>query len=383
MRATVVLVLLAAALAASGVRAAGPAPLGGAVGAYRFADGSTAALVRQGAGLRLVDYRSGALRQLSPRSHDLFVGGPGVSVLQPVRVTVRLVPGRGGASVGLRLGGRSAARLPLVVRAAAFRDGGVRIAGRLLLPAGRGPFPAVVIVPGSPPARRDAYDLWAMFFASHGFAVLSYDKRGVGGSTGRYVRAATDRNLHDLAADALAGVAWLRRQHEIDASRIGLTGGSQAGWIIVLAAATSHDVRFATIQSGPAMSVGRQLAYAGLTRQGAADPPPTDERVHQTLDATTDSGFDPRPSLAVLRIPVLWQLGAVDKRMYTPETVSDLQTIAAAGGHDFTVRVYPGGAHSLRLTAHGLIREEAESPGFVPGLFSDLTAWLAAHVRSR
>src|SRR6266536_2948957 len=198
-RATVVLVLLAAALAASGVRAAGPAPLGSAVGAYRFADGSTAALVRQGAGLRLVDYRSGALRQLSPRSHDLFVGGPGVSVLQPVRVTVRLVPGRGGASVGLRLGGRSAARLPLVVRAAAFRDGGVRIAGRLLLPAGRGPFPAVVIVPGS--------------------------------STGRCVRAATDRNLHDLAADARAGVAWLRRQHEIDASRSGLTGGSQAGWI--------------------------------------------------------------------------------------------------------------------------------------------------------
>jgi dipeptidyl aminopeptidase/acylaminoacyl peptidase len=222
-----------------------------------------------------------------------------------------------------------------------------------------------------------------MFFASHGFAVLSYDKRGVGGSTGRYVRAATDQNLHDLAADALAGVAWLRRQPEIDANRIGLTGGSQAGWTIVLAAAESRTVRFAAIQSGPAMSVGRQLAYAGLTRQGAVDPPPTDAQIHTVLDTASDSGFDPKPSLAALRIPVLWQLGSVDKRMFTPETVADLQRIAAPGGHEFSVRVYPGGAHSLRLTEHGLIREEAQSPGFVPGLFTDLAAWLRGHVHAR
>jgi len=293
------------------------------------------------------------------------------------------VPGPRGSAAGVRFQGRVARRVPLVARTATFHDGGVRIAARLLLPPGRGPFPAVEIVAGSPPTHVDSYDLWALFFASHGFAVLSTDKRGVGGSTGRYVRAATDANLHDLAADALAGVAWLRRQPEIDASRIGLSGGSQAGWTIVLAAAESRTVRFAAIQSGPAMSVGRQLAYARLTRQGGADPPPTDAEIHAALDTAPASGFDPKPSIAALRIPVLWQLGSVDKRMYTPETVADLGPIIAAGGHDFTVRVYPGGAHSLRLTAHGLIREEAESPGFVQAVFADLGAWLDAHVRRR
>ncbi len=344
---------------------------------YRFADGSAAALVEQDGALRLVDYRTGALRRLSQQARGLFVGGPGVSVPSPVSVRVALGPLRGGSVASVRLDGREAKRIPLVTRPAAFAAGGARLAGRLILPVGRGPFPAVVIVPGSVPAHRDTYDLWALFFASRGFAVLSYDKRGIGDSTGQYVRAATEGNLRTLASDALAGVAWLRRQRDVDPRRIGLSGGSQAGWVIELAASRSPSVRFAAMQSGPAMSVGRQLAYSALTKQGVVDP--TDEQVHAALDGVPDSGFDPRAALAALTIPFLWQLGTVDKRMYTPETLADLAAVTGGGAHDFTVRLYPGGAHSLRLTAHGLIAEERTSPGFVPGVFSDLAAWLRSH----
>src|SRR4029077_15280143 len=77
-----------------------------AVGAYRFAAGSAAALVYQGGALRLVDYRTGALRQLEQRSRALFVGGPGVSVPQPVAVRVALVDGAGGKVAAVRLDGR-------------------------------------------------------------------------------------------------------------------------------------------------------------------------------------------------------------------------------------------------------------------------------------
>ena len=341
---------------------------------YRFADGTAAALVEQNGALRLVDYRTGALRQLAQRSRTLFVGGPGVSVPSPVEIRVGLVARAGGTVAALRLDGRLATRIPAVSTPASFGDGGVRIAGRLLLPPGKGPFPAVELVPGSVPATRDTYDLWAMFFVSRGFAVLSYDKRGVGASTGTYVRAATDANLRSLAADALAGVEWLKRRRDIDPQRIGLSGGSQAGWVIELAASQSADVRFAALQSGPAMSVGQQLAYSGLTHEGAVDP--TDAQIHAALADAPDSGFDPRSLLAALRIPILWQLGSVDKRMYAPETLANLAAIEASGTHHFTIHVYPGGAHSLRETAHGLIAEERTSPGFVPGVFTDLAAWL-------
>jgi dienelactone hydrolase len=370
-------IALAVAFAASAAAAPSPAGLAGAVGVYRFADGSAAALVEEVGSLRLVDYRTGALRRLSQQARDLFVGGPGVTVPTPVSVHVTLGARRGGSVASVGIDGQTATRIPLVTRAAAFGAGGIRLAGRLILPIGKGPFPAVVIVPGSVPAHRDTYDIWALFFASRGYAVLTYDKRGVGGSTGRYVRAATDENLRNLASDALAGVRWLRDQPEIDRRRIGLSGGSQAGWVIALAASESSSVRFAAMQSGAGMSVGRQLAYSGLTRQGAVDV--TEEQIHATLDRAPDSGFDPRPGLAALTIPVLWQLGTVDKRMYTPETVANLEAITADGTHAFTVRLYPGGAHSLRSTAHGMIAEERTSPGFVPGLFADLAAWLRAH----
>jgi dipeptidyl aminopeptidase/acylaminoacyl peptidase len=369
--AAVATLLVACALpsvaAASNLRAA--------VGAYRFADGSTVSLVEQAGALRLVDYGSGALRQLTERSLGSFVGGPGVSVAEPVSVRVSLVTNATGSVTGLRRDGRTAVRLPLVTeRATLSSGGGIRLAARLLRPTGPGPFPAVVIVPGSVPAHVDTYDLWALFFVSRGFAVLSYDKRGVGASTGRYVRAATDANLRALAGDALAGVEWLRRRRDVDATRIGLSGGSQAGWAIVIAAARSSHVRFAALQSGPAMSVGRQLAYDALTKDGLVAP--DDAQIRSTLAGVPDSGYDPRPDLAALRIPVLWQQGAADRRMYTSETLASLSAIESTGAHSFTVHVYPGGAHSLRLTADGTLAEEKTSFGFVPGVFQDLADWL-------
>jgi len=366
-----------AAVAAAGlctVAAGAASSPAAASGAYRLAGGGLVALVPDGRGLRLVDYRTGALRRLVQRSSSVLVGGPGVAVTAPVRVRVQLVQdGR------IRVDGRAGRRLALAVRPASFASGAVRIEGRLLLPAGRGPFPAIVIVPGSVRATRDTYALWATFYAAHGFAVLTADKRGVGASGGRYIRAATEANLRALATDALAGVAWLRRQPSIDPHRIGLAGGSQAGWTIAIAAAASPAVRFAAIQSGPAMSVARQAAYASLTREGALDPPPDDAAIAARLAVTADGGYDPRPALASLRIPVLWQLGSVDKRVNTAESVANLAAITATGAHDFTVRVYSGGAHSLRRTAHGLIAEEVASPGFLPAVFRDLAAWLRTH----
>jgi dienelactone hydrolase len=369
---------LVAAVALAAATAAAPGARGGVsagVGAYRLAGGGLVSLVVGEGRLRLVDYETGALRTLRERSPGVFVGGPGASVLSPVRVVVQTRPGG-----EIRVDGVAARRLPIVSQPAAFADGAVRLVGRVLRPPGHGPFPGVVIVPGSEPARRTTYDLWAYFFAAHGFAVLSYDKRGVGASGGSYDRSASTGNLRHLASDALAGVEWLRRRPFVDGRRVGLEGGSQAGWTIEIAAARSSAVRFATLQSAPAMSVGRQLAYAAVTRQGWLDPPPSARAIDAALAGVPDSGFDPSSALASLEIPVLWQLGSVDKRMDTSETVEDLQRIVSSGRHDFTVRVYPGGAHSLRLTRNGLIRQEQASPGFVPGVFADLSSWLESHV---
>ncbi len=69
----------------------------------------------------------------------------------------------------------------------------------------------------------------------------------------------------DLSSLNLFGRRRLAKQAaraDVDAKRLGLFGGSQAGWIILRAAALSTLVRFAVITS---MSVGEQDAYAGLS----------------------------------------------------------------------------------------------------------------------
>ena len=360
----------AAVVTVAAATAAAP-PAAAALGVYRLAGGGFASLLFVQGRLRVAEYGNGLYRTLLPQARGLYVGGPGASVTSPVRVRVRIEsPSR------VAVNGQQATRLPLVAQDVSFRHGSVRLGGRLLRPPGRGPFAAVVIVPGSEPASRTDYDLWADFYAAQGLAVLTYDKRGVGASGGTYDRASDEANLRLLAGDALAGLDWLRRQAGIDPRRVGLSGGSQAGWVIAIAAAHSPNVAFAALQSAPAMSVGRQRAYSALTRNGWSDPG-SDAAVQAALANAGATGYDPRADIAALRVPVLWQLGALDRRMFTPESVADLQQIA---NPEIQVRVYPGGAHSLRPTPDGLVRQEQAAPGYIPSVFADLAAWLRLQV---
>jgi hypothetical protein len=83
---------LLAALVVAFLAAASAAAAAAPVGAYRLAGGGVVALVPRPS-LRLVDYGTGALRSLTPRTPSVYVGGPGVSVTSPVSVRVRLGPG--------------------------------------------------------------------------------------------------------------------------------------------------------------------------------------------------------------------------------------------------------------------------------------------------
>ena len=91
-----------------------------------------------------------------------------------------------------------------------FLSGNATLAGTLLIPITKGPHPAVVFVHGSGDQDRNGFVSLIRFvadhFARHGIATFTYDKRGVGGSTGNWAT----QTLDDLAADALAGFRMLK-----------------------------------------------------------------------------------------------------------------------------------------------------------------------------
>jgi pimeloyl-ACP methyl ester carboxylesterase len=336
--------------------------------------------------------------------------------------------GRGSASSASTASSPSAASANPSEEAVRFTNGDITLAGTLLLPAGAGQHPAVVLFHGSGAQSRDLFT--ARWFAAQGFAALAYDKRGVGESTGNF-RAVP---FMDICGDGLAGLAYLKSRKEIDAKHIGVWGLSQGGWLGPLAASRSADVAFVIAVSGPGVSPGEQMLvyYANeLRAQGVAesdveeatrlrrdvwhylssgedyaqakrefDAAPAKRWYNQVKSQHDDlfgslpgpsevnkpdnpslrwfkreMNYDPVPALRALRVPALFLFGGEDRMIPVEKSVAVIrQVLAESGNRDFTIHVFPHADHGMYVTA-------GEGAGDVdPEYFSTMKSWLAAHV---
>jgi len=141
----------------------------------------------------------------------------------------------------------------------------VQLAGTLTLPESSGPYPAVLLLSGGGASDRDQL-IWghrvflvlADYLTRQGIAVLRYDDRGVGRSTGDYDKGTFD----DFKKDALAGVGYLKTRPEIDVKKIGLIGHSEGAAIGPLVASESPDVAFTVLMAAPGLS-----DFDGLLKQ--------------------------------------------------------------------------------------------------------------------
>ena len=230
------------------------------------------------------------------------------------------------------------------------------------------------MVHGSGATTREEFQVFEAWCALLGIAVLADDKRGVGQSAGRYPgEAATESTLDVLARDAQAEVRFVARLPEIDPSRVGLLGDSQAGWIISLAADREHAVRFGVALVGPTVTVDQTDTWGSLAGKSRAAPSGSRTSMLAQTRALGESGFDPRPHLAKLDIPMLWVFGDDDRNVPTELCVAALQKLRA--GHDFTWAVLPM-THALLLLPDGLYSSLGRSPGFAPGLYPAIGDWL-------
>ncbi len=246
-------------------------------------------------------------------------------------------------TAGLACGGGPSAPEP----AGSFiTSGDVRLAYTLDLPSGPGPFAAIVAGQGSGRVTRDQLAGFAQRWTAMGFAVLRYDKRGVGESSGTYSEVGTAASvtmIPTLAGDVVAAVRFLRTRPEIDRARIGLAGGSQAGWILPHAARELGGVPFMVLLSGPVCSVGLENYYSDLA-DGTTRP--LDDVYGLLPSFTGPPGYDPLPALQAIDTPTLWLLGEDDRSIPVRTTVTNLTALAAAG-KPFEWRTYPGLGHGL------------------------------------
>ena len=130
--------------------------------------------------------------------------------------------------------------------------------GTLTLPAKVDNVAAVILITGSGPQDRNEEvfrtqdPFWLSLIISHatGFAVLRYDDRGIGQSTGNFMTATS----LDFAADAESAVAYLKTRKEINGDKIGLVGHSEGSLVAAIAASHLKEVSFVISLAGPGVT---------------------------------------------------------------------------------------------------------------------------------
>jgi len=154
---------------------------------------------------------------------------------------------------------------------------GNTLAGTLTIPEGDGPFPALVLVSGSGQQNRDEElmnhrPFWVIadYLSRRGVAVLRYDDRGMGGSTGEVLNATS----MDFSYDAEAAFDFLLNRKEIKASQVGILGHSEGGIINFMVAERRPEVAFLVSLAGPAVNgieVLKEQQAAILRAQGMTE----------------------------------------------------------------------------------------------------------------
>ncbi len=373
---------------------------------------------------------SGEVRTLYPTDGNQFFAGPGAALSAAMESRIAFQRDGAGRIVSLTwqqdgAAPRTAKRVEIEKREdVRFTNRDVQLTGTLIAPSTGGRHPAIVLVHGSGAENR-AYMLpWARFVIRHGIAVLGYDKRGVGESTGDW-NAAT---YEDLAGDAVAAVEYLKTRRDIDATQIGLLGISQAGWIMPLAAVRSKDVAFLISISGagvtpaettidqarnemtmtgmPAATVADIVAlirleydfartgngwdtYASareklVARMGpppeAAFPSSPDHAQWQVIKRTYF--YDPVPTLRQLTVPTLAMWGELDNNIIADKNKPAWDTsLKAAGNRDYTLVVIPKANHAMLEAKVGSNAEMKSLQRLAPAYFRTVEDWLAKHVQ--
>jgi hypothetical protein len=371
---------------------------------------------------------SGVIRVLYPTSDDRFFAGPGVAMPSSVESRIQFQrdsAGRIGAFTWTSEGSatRTAVRADVEKREdVRFANGDVQLAGTLIAPNATGKHAAVILVHGSGAENREFILPFARFLLRRGVAVLGYDKRGVNGSGGDWQTA----SFEVLAGDVVAAFDYLRTRNDIDASRIGLLGVSQAGWIMPLAAVRARELAFLISVSGAGVppaettidQAQNEMAAGGMKPQTVAEivglmklqyrfartgegwdeyaaaraslatrmgqPPPAfpgtrDHPLWQSMRLTYF--YEPAPALRQLRTPVLAIFGERDNNILAEKNRAAWDAALKAGGHpDYTLRVLPGANHYQWEAKAGNNAEMKTLDRFVPDYFTTIEQWLAKRI---
>ncbi len=307
--------------------------------------------------------------------------------------------------------------------------GGVALGGSFTRPTTGGPFPAVLLIPGSGPQDRDEsiaghkpFFVLAQYLTRRGIAVLRVDRRGVGSSKGDFKKATSQ----DFASDAEAGVRYLTTRPDVDPKQIGLIGHGEGAIIAPMVAGNIPQIAFIVLLAAPALPGEQVLLTQREHAERAAHVPETqialDKKIATMVYDMVREGkkqrdltralskqeeqkdamaglwinqiprldtpwlrfflsYDPAPALEKVKCPLLALEGEKDMDVVPGQNVPALKAALSRGGNpDATVTILPGLNYLFQTAETGLPMEYPAIPETMsPVALNAIATWIAKH----
>lgn len=337
--------------------------------------------------------------------------------------------------------------LPYKEEEVTFTNGDINFSGTLTIPESPGRHPAVVMITGSGSHDRNEdllgfkiFKIIADQLTRNGIAVLRYDDRGVGKSTGNSKMQFT---TEDFAGDVHEAVKYLKTRSDINPEQIGLCGHSEGGIIAPLAASKSDDIAFIVLMAGTGVKgidILKEQSKLIMLANGATDEDVKENNkiLDKTYEAiTTGKGweivdsltriqaltsydemseeqkktikdkdefinnnvkmhsvqsnvpwmkffvqYDPAPALEKVKCPVLMLYGEKDLQVPPAQNEEPMKNALNKGGNrDFTQVLIPSANHLFQTATTGSPEEYGKLPKeFAPGFLDTMTNWILKHV---
>lgn len=315
---------------------------------------------------------------------------------------------------------------------------GITLAGTLTYPDSEGPFPAVLLVSGSGPQDRNEEILGhkpflviADYLTKQGFAVLRYDDRGYGESSGDFINATTK----DFADDAVAAIEWFMNNNIIDNQKISVMGHSEGAMVAAVVAAENPDIHSIVMLAGSGLS-GEQtlmlqneklLREARESEEFIRKARETNLKIYEIVQSETSNdkaagqirkvydkflnsmteqerrerglneyvaeaqikellkpwmryflSFDIKPYLRKITCPVLVLNGGKDFQIPYEDHVPPIEkALKEAGNNDVETRIFPGLNHLFQTSETGSPAEYASiQETFSPEVLKVIAEWL-------
>jgi len=328
-----------------------------------------------------------------------------------------------------------------------FKNGDITFAGTLSIPPKSGKHPAVVMITGSGPQNRDEsvagfkiFKVIADYLTTNGIAVLRYDDRGVGKSTGKSVNESTSE---EFSTDVIEAIKFLKGRSDINEKQIGLIGHSEGGLIAPMVAAKTDDVAFVAAMGGPAvngaeiiieqsklimlvngtdkekvekdmvdtrvvfdmflngvsdeeikgeMRKQKLVEFEKLSEDEKAKIADKDKWVEDDVDNVFNVfsspwmryflKYEPVPALEKMKCPALMLFGELDLQVPPKQSEGAMRDAFVRGGNkDFEIKVIPKANHLFQEATTGSPMEYGTlKKGFVDGFLDYMVSWIVKRV---